>query len=91
MDGVSNVYVTGHSGADYSTVKYDAGSAQLWVARYNGPSNDWDEAKALAVDAVGNVYVTGESVGFRDRVRLRHYQVRCQRHPTLGCALQWAR
>jgi hypothetical protein len=37
--------------------------SQEWVARYNGPSDSIDYAVALAVDGVGNTYVTGSSYG----------------------------
>ena len=66
VDTTGNAYVTGYSvgsytSDDYATVKYDANGNEIWVARYNGPYNEWDCPTALAVDVAGNVYVTGLS------------------------------
>ncbi len=68
IDASGNVYVTGlgqgsSGNFDYVTIKYDNNGTQLWVAQYNGPGNGLDQAHAIAVDAVGNVYVTGWSYG----------------------------
>lgn len=61
-----NVYVTGGSykegtDIDYATVKYTSAGEEQWVARYNGPGNDFDFAWDITVDDAGNVYVTGYS------------------------------
>ena len=67
-DSSGNVYVTGSSEDpdfrdDIVTVKYNAAGQQQWVARYNGPGNDEDEAIAIAVDGSGDVFVAGSGVG----------------------------
>jgi hypothetical protein len=68
IDSLGHVYVTGwtYSGEhyfDYVTIKYDASGAQQWVAHYNGSADSDDRAVDIAVDASGNVYVTGTSYG----------------------------
>jgi uncharacterized delta-60 repeat protein len=66
VDDSGNVYVTGYSSGsgtylDYATIKYYPNGDTAWTRRYNGPANNYDEAKAIAVDGSGNVYVTGYS------------------------------
>jgi len=68
VDDFHNVYVTGRSWGigsafDYATIKYSMSGDLQWVQRYDGDVNDNDEAKAIAVDHSGNVYVTGYSWG----------------------------
>jgi len=64
VDVAGNVYVTGYASyADCATIKYDSTGDQRWAAHYNGPVNDLDTGYALGVDAAGDVYVTGSSIG----------------------------
>jgi hypothetical protein len=67
VDASGNVFVTGtsagDSGDDYATIAYSNAGLPLWTNRYDGPANNTDEARAIAVDASGNVVVTGGSWG----------------------------
>jgi len=65
LDNNGNVYVTGTSytsvanGYDIITIKYDALGNELWSAVFNGSGSALDEARDIAVDQNGFVYVTG--------------------------------
>lgn len=82
IDRQGNIYVTGSSAAangldDFLTIKVDRNGVQQWIARYNGPANNLDEAIDVAVDDIGNVYVTGFSnaggfVPFPDIVTIKY-------------------
>src|SRR5581483_1603167 len=71
LDSTGNVYVTGEMYVstenyyDFATVKYDPQGAELWRRTYDSPKvpGGLDSAYAMEVDAAGNVYVTGESLG----------------------------
>jgi hypothetical protein len=67
VDSAGNVYVTGISSDsgtffDYATIKYNRFGKECWVKRYNGPGNGWDEARDIAIDTYGNIYVAGFSL-----------------------------
>jgi hypothetical protein len=67
VDDFGRIYVTGKTAAaslyDYATVAYDADGNELWLALYDGPGSSDDGARAMAIDGVGHIHVTGESRG----------------------------
>ncbi len=75
VDAAGNSYVTGFSDGgsaskfDYATSKIDPYGNKFWTSRYNNSSvNKDDKAYAVAADANGNVYVTGESDGGANKI-----------------------
>ena len=66
LDGSNNVYVCGYSydavtDNDYTIIKYYSNGDTAWVRRYNGLYNSTDNAYAMVLDHLDNVYVTGSS------------------------------
>jgi len=67
LDLQGNIYVTGSTltdttGYDMLTIKYDSSGTQKWAATYRASNTTKsDNARAITVDASGNVYITGES------------------------------
>jgi hypothetical protein len=53
---------TNTSDLDYATIKYSSVGVPVWTNRYNGSGNFWDWSHSVAVDDLGNCYVTGQSV-----------------------------
>ncbi len=70
VDPAGNIYVTGLgfnstlTGHDYITVKYNSVGDSLWGNHYGGLGSDpSNKATGIAIDEIGNVYITGFSTG----------------------------
>jgi uncharacterized delta-60 repeat protein len=63
LDSQSNVYVTGKSfkdaSRDYTTIKYNPMGRQIWEVHNRGRGSYDYNALSMAVDSLGNVYVSG--------------------------------
>ena len=67
-DATGAIYITGYSfttgsNNDYTTIKYDVSGNQEWITKYNGTGNNADQAAAIAIDNIGNIYISGLSKG----------------------------
>ena len=75
VDSVGNVYVTGWTEGDLD-VNANAGYSDIFLTKWNADgdwqwtrqwgSTEWDSGKSVAVDSVGNIYVTGTTGGGLD-------------------------
>jgi hypothetical protein len=94
-----HVYVTAASwngtNDDFVTISYSSAGVPLWTNRYGGSGNAADQPKAIALDANGNVIVTGHSsTGIRSVVATIAYSSaglplwtnRFDRHGGLGAS-----
>jgi uncharacterized delta-60 repeat protein len=81
-DDLGNVIVLGNSpgaafDSDMVTIKYSSMGTQLWVDRFDGAAHASDSAYGLAVDAAGNIHVTGgssesSSSGMQDYITIKY-------------------
>ncbi len=68
VDSLNNLYLVGYTGSfgvgsrDIVLVKYDENGDQQWNRTWGGTG--WDVGRAVTVDSLGNVYLTGYTESF---------------------------
>jgi hypothetical protein len=78
LDKIGNVFVGGSTRSsqnpDWVVIKYSPVGVREWVSYYDGSTGPTDEARDIAVDEFGDVYVTGIStaaLGMTDLVTVK--------------------
>lgn len=66
IDNFGNAYITGYhrggaTGTDMVTIKYSNAGVIQWIQPYLFGSDESDRGNSIALDSVGNVYVTGQT------------------------------
>ncbi|MEO0068474.1 MAG: T9SS type A sorting domain-containing protein [candidate division WOR-3 bacterium] len=79
MDASGAIYLTGRTGSagNYNilTVKLNPDGSEAWRAIYEGSGGKNDEPTAMAIDASGNVFITGyeaDAGGYLDFVTIKY-------------------
>jgi endonuclease/exonuclease/phosphatase family metal-dependent hydrolase len=79
------------SATDFATIAYSSAGSGLWTNRYNTVNGANDDARSVATDASGNVYVTGNMTlnsGFPNYIDYPKYATRAY---SSGGIVLWTR
>jgi uncharacterized delta-60 repeat protein len=60
-DNSGNIHITGNSGSDCATIKFNTSGTEEWAVPRTGPNLSNEQPKAMALDPAGNLYVAGRS------------------------------
>ncbi len=74
-DSSGNIYITGRTygpldgntysgGMDIFLTKYSSAGSKLWTRQYGSRYDDW--ARSVTTDSIGNIYITGHTLGDLD-------------------------